>query len=155
MPGSRLQPSGRCPHAQRTISNHYDWPRARSLPRIGSYAKSLASTDTEACSTYHVQSLHEVSWFPGIRHRAVEREVRGSGHWWVCNRFVCIIITYGGSNRIGVVSATVNVLCELARHNPKDYLSFAPPLFHILTTSSNNWMLIKIIKLVCCNLPLV
>ncbi|KAG5641635.1 hypothetical protein DXG03_004558 [Asterophora parasitica] len=47
----------------------------------------------------------------------------------------------------GVVAATVNVLCELARHNPQDYLSLAPQLFHLLTTSSNNWMLIKIIKL--------
>lgn len=48
----------------------------------------------------------------------------------------------------GVVSATVNVICELARQNPRDYLSLAPQLFHLLTTSSNNWMLIKIIKLV-------
>lgn len=47
----------------------------------------------------------------------------------------------------GVVCATVNVLCELARQNPQAYLPFAPPLFHLLTTSSNNWMLIKIIKL--------
>ncbi|KAJ2923145.1 hypothetical protein H1R20_g13948, partial [Candolleomyces eurysporus] len=46
-----------------------------------------------------------------------------------------------------VVAATVNVVCELARRNPKDYLSLAPQLFHLLTTSSNNWMLIKIIKL--------
>ena len=48
----------------------------------------------------------------------------------------------------GVVSATVNVLCELARRNPQDYLDLAPHLFEILTTSSNNWMLIKVIKLV-------
>ncbi|KAH0591305.1 AP-3 complex subunit delta-1 [Termitomyces sp. J132] len=47
----------------------------------------------------------------------------------------------------GVVAATVNVLCELARIYPKDYLSLAPQFFHLLTTSSNNWMLIKIIKL--------
>ncbi|KIM88794.1 hypothetical protein PILCRDRAFT_239285 [Piloderma croceum F 1598] len=47
----------------------------------------------------------------------------------------------------GVVAATVNVLCELARKNPRDYLPLAPQLFHLLTTSSNNWMLIKIIKL--------
>jgi AP-3 complex subunit delta-1 len=47
-----------------------------------------------------------------------------------------------------VVAAAVNVFCELARRNPKDYLSLAPQLFHLLTTSSNNWMLIKIIKLV-------
>ncbi|KAI6031280.1 adaptin N terminal region-domain-containing protein [Pisolithus microcarpus] len=47
----------------------------------------------------------------------------------------------------GVVSATVNVICELARRNPQDYLPLAPRLFHLLTTSSNNWMLIKLIKL--------
>lgn len=47
-----------------------------------------------------------------------------------------------------VVSTTVNVLCELVRRDPQDYLSLAPQLFHLLTTSSNNWMLIKIIKLV-------
>ncbi|EPT03380.1 hypothetical protein FOMPIDRAFT_1022378 [Fomitopsis schrenkii] len=47
----------------------------------------------------------------------------------------------------GVVAATVNVLCELVQKNPKDYLALAPQLFHLMTTSSNNWMLIKIIKL--------
>ncbi|KAG8716733.1 AP-3 complex subunit delta [Ceratobasidium sp. 395] len=47
----------------------------------------------------------------------------------------------------GVVSATVNVLCELARRSPTDYLVLAPQLFHLLTTASNNWMLIKIVKL--------
>lgn len=47
-----------------------------------------------------------------------------------------------------VVSAAVNVICELARKNPKNYLSLAPQLYKLLTTSSNNWMLIKIIKLV-------
>lgn len=52
----------------------------------------------------------------------------------------------------GVVAATVNVLCELARRNPQDYLLLAPQLFHLLTTSSNNWMLIKIIKLVSFNI---
>ena len=56
----------------------------------------------------------------------------------------------------GVVSATVNVVCELARKsNPRNYLPLAPQLFEILTTSSNNWMLIKIVKLVChpCRIP--
>ncbi|KAF8330859.1 adaptin N terminal region-domain-containing protein [Cantharellus anzutake] len=47
----------------------------------------------------------------------------------------------------GVVSATANVLCELAGRRPHDYLALAPHLFEILTASSNNWMLIKIIKL--------
>jgi AP-3 complex subunit delta-1 len=42
----------------------------------------------------------------------------------------------------------VNVLCELVRQNPTDYLTLAPQLFHLLTTSTNNWLLIKVIKLV-------
>ncbi|KZV61604.1 Adaptor protein complex AP-3 delta subunit [Peniophora sp. CONT] len=47
----------------------------------------------------------------------------------------------------GVVAATANVLCELVRVSPAEYLSLAPQLFHLLTTSSNNWMLIKLIKM--------
>ncbi|TFK56535.1 Adaptor protein complex AP-3 delta subunit [Heliocybe sulcata] len=47
----------------------------------------------------------------------------------------------------GVVAATVNVLCELARRNPQDYLPLAPQFFRLLTTSSNNWMLIKLVKI--------
>ncbi|KAG9286104.1 hypothetical protein G9A89_022781 [Geosiphon pyriformis] len=53
-----------------------------------------------------------------------------------------------------VVSAVVNVICELARKNPKNYLSLAPQLFKLLTNSSNNWMLIKIIKLFGALTPL-
>jgi AP-3 complex subunit delta-1 len=53
-----------------------------------------------------------------------------------------------------VTAATVNVLCELARRNPKDYLSLAPKLFYLLTSSTNNWMLIKIVKLVQNSLEL-
>ncbi|CAO3685225.1 unnamed protein product [Umbelopsis ramanniana] len=53
-----------------------------------------------------------------------------------------------------VVSAAVNVICELARKNPKNYLSLAPQLYKLLTTSSNNWMLIKIIKLFGALTPL-
>ncbi|KJH41693.1 adaptin region [Dictyocaulus viviparus] len=49
----------------------------------------------------------------------------------------------------GVQSAAVNVICELARKNPKNYLTLAPVFFKLMTTSSNNWMLIKIIKLLC------
>jgi len=49
---------------------------------------------------------------------------------------------------LGVVSTAVSVLCELARRNPQNYLPLAPQLFELLTNSSNNWMLIKLIKLV-------
>lgn len=43
-----------------------------------------------------------------------------------------------------VVSCAVNVICELADKNPKNYLAMAPQFFRLLTTSSNNWMLIKV-----------
>ena len=56
----------------------------------------------------------------------------------------------------GVVSATVNVITELSRKsNPKNFLPLAPQLFELLTTSSNNWMLIKIVKLVSDTCSLV
>uniref|UniRef100_A0A914C768 AP-3 complex subunit delta n=3 Tax=Acrobeloides nanus TaxID=290746 RepID=A0A914C768_9BILA len=54
----------------------------------------------------------------------------------------------------GVQSAAVNVICELARKNPKNYLSLAPVFFKLMSTSSNNWMLIKIIKLFGSLVPL-
>lgn len=53
-----------------------------------------------------------------------------------------------------VVSATINVIVELSRKNPKNYLPLAPELFELLTTSNNNWMLIKIIKLFATLTPL-
>jgi len=54
----------------------------------------------------------------------------------------------------GVQSAAVNVICELARKNPKNYLSLAPTFFKLMTSSTNNWMLIKIIKLFGALTPL-
>lgn len=45
------------------------------------------------------------------------------------------------------VSCAVNVVCELARKKPANYLPLAPELFALLTSSSNNWMLIKVAKL--------
>ncbi|KAI8896476.1 Clathrin/coatomer adaptor, adaptin-like protein [Globomyces pollinis-pini] len=47
----------------------------------------------------------------------------------------------------GVICTAVTVICELAKRNPKAYLPLAPQLFSLLTSGSNNWMLIKIIKL--------
>lgn len=49
----------------------------------------------------------------------------------------------------------MNVICELARKNPKNYISLAPVLYKILTTSQNNWLLIKIVKLVRKRAPLL
>ncbi|XP_071119601.1 AP-3 complex subunit delta-1-like isoform X1 [Haliotis cracherodii] len=54
----------------------------------------------------------------------------------------------------GVQSAAVNVICELARKNPKNYLSLAPLFFKLMTSSTNNWVLIKIIKLFSALTPL-
>ncbi|TGZ84676.1 Adaptor protein complex AP-3 delta subunit [Ascodesmis nigricans] len=53
-----------------------------------------------------------------------------------------------------VVSATVNVVCELARRNPKNYLPLAPQLFKLLLEQGNNWMTIKLIKLFATLTPL-
>ncbi|KAG8967962.1 AP-3 complex subunit delta [Tulasnella sp. 419] len=48
---------------------------------------------------------------------------------------------------IGVISATINLFCELARQDPQRFLPLAPFLFGLLTSASNNWMLIKVVKL--------
>lgn len=53
------------------------------------------------------------------------------------------------------VAAAVNVIAELARKNPANYLSLAPVLYKLLTSGQcNNWMLIKIIKLFGALTPL-
>jgi len=48
---------------------------------------------------------------------------------------------------VSVTSTAVNVVCELANKNPRNYLAMAPKFFQLLTTSTNNWLLIKIVKL--------
>lgn len=52
-----------------------------------------------------------------------------------------------------VVSCAVNVITELSDKNPKNYLHLAPAFFQLLTTSSNNWMLIKVVKLLGSLVP--
>ena len=47
-----------------------------------------------------------------------------------------------------VTAAVVNVVCELGWRRPKDFLPLAPRLFELLVEGGNNWMAIKIIKLV-------
>ena len=52
-----------------------------------------------------------------------------------------------------VVSCAVNVITELAESNPKNYLPLAPSFFKLLTSSANNWMLIKVVKLLGSLVP--
>ncbi len=52
-----------------------------------------------------------------------------------------------------VTSCAVNVITELSDKNPKNYLVLAPSFFALLTTSSNNWMLIKVVKLLGSLVP--
>lgn len=47
-----------------------------------------------------------------------------------------------------VTAAIVNVICELGWRRPHDFLPLAPRLFELLVDSGNNWMAIKLIKLV-------
>ncbi|KAF2481022.1 adaptin N terminal region-domain-containing protein [Neohortaea acidophila] len=53
-----------------------------------------------------------------------------------------------------VTAAIVNVICELGWRRPQDFLPLAPRLFELLTSNTNNWMAIKIIKLFSTLLPL-
>lgn len=48
-----------------------------------------------------------------------------------------------------VTGAVINVVCELGWRRPRDFLPLAPRLFDLLVDGNNNWMAIKIIKLVC------
>lgn len=52
-----------------------------------------------------------------------------------------------------VTTAVINVVCELGWRRPQDFLPLAPRLFDLLVDGGNNWMAIKIIKLVCVPLP--
>ena len=52
-----------------------------------------------------------------------------------------------------VVSCAVNVITELSDKNPRNYLHLAPSFFQLLTSSSNNWMLIKVVKLLGSLVP--
>ena len=47
-----------------------------------------------------------------------------------------------------VTAAVINVICELGWRRPRDFLPLAPRLFDLLVDGGNNWMAIKIIKLV-------
>lgn len=52
-----------------------------------------------------------------------------------------------------VASCAVNVITELSDKNPRNYLHLAPAFFDLLTSSSNNWMLIKVVKLLGSLVP--
>ena len=53
-----------------------------------------------------------------------------------------------------VTAAVINVVCELGWRRPRDFLPLAPRLFELLVAGDNNWMAIKIIKLVCSPMTL-
>lgn len=81
------------------------------------------------------------SW-PGVQELTTGREERGEDPW------VERLRERLSDEDMGVVGSAVNVICEAARKDPRKYLPLAPELFGLLTASTNNWMLIKIIKLV-------
>ncbi|KAJ2160044.1 AP-3 complex subunit delta [Coemansia sp. RSA 552] len=54
----------------------------------------------------------------------------------------------------GVVAAAVNVVCELARTDPHGYIALAPKLYQLLNSLTNNWILIKIVKLFASLTPI-
>ena len=48
-----------------------------------------------------------------------------------------------------VTAAIINVVCELGWRRPQEFLPVAPRLFNLLLEGDNNWMAIKVLKLVC------
>ncbi|CCE85243.1 Piso0_004825 [Millerozyma farinosa CBS 7064] len=46
-----------------------------------------------------------------------------------------------------VISATINVICEISKKNPNIFIKYLPKFFTILETTSNNWLIIRILKL--------
>lgn len=46
-----------------------------------------------------------------------------------------------------VLSAMVSVICELSKQNPKPFVQLSPILYEILVTISNNWIIIRLLKL--------
>ncbi|KTW30139.1 hypothetical protein T552_00617 [Pneumocystis carinii B80] len=53
-----------------------------------------------------------------------------------------------------VVCATINVICELSFKNPKNYLQLVPIFYNLLKTSSDGWLLIKLVKIFSSMIPL-
>ncbi|CAA3007447.1 AP-3 complex subunit delta [Olea europaea subsp. europaea] len=58
------------------------------------------------------------------------------------------------SSDMGVLSATVGLFCELTVKEPRSYLPLAPEFYKILVDSTNNWVLIKILKIFAKLAPL-
>ena len=48
---------------------------------------------------------------------------------------------------VAVVSATVNVICEISKKNPNIFINYLPKFFAILEDTKNNWLIIRILKL--------
>ena len=67
--------------------------------------------------------------------------------------FDAIKVCLENDSHPSVVSCAVNVITELSDKNPKNYLPLAPAFFKLLTSSANNWMLIKVVKLLGSLVP--
>ncbi|CUS23201.1 LAQU0S08e04346g1_1 [Lachancea quebecensis] len=48
---------------------------------------------------------------------------------------------------MSVVSATVSVICELSKKNPRPFVQLSPLLYETLFTIDNNWIIIRLLKL--------
>ena len=99
-----------------------------------------------------LRTFCRLRWF---RFRALYGDDERILHKWALAKLTYLLSLVTLQNYVflpGVQCAAVNVICELARKNPRNYLALAPLFFKLMTTSSNNWMLIKIIKLVICYL---
>lgn len=46
-----------------------------------------------------------------------------------------------------VVTATVNVICEISKTSPRLFLDYLPKFFQVLEETKNNWLIIRFLKL--------
>lgn len=48
---------------------------------------------------------------------------------------------------IAVVSSTITVICEISKTNPTIFISYLPKFFDIMEDTTNNWLIIRLLKL--------
>ena len=57
------------------------------------------------------------------------------------------VISMVDDDDFSVVTATVNVICEISKTSPRLFLDYLPKFFQVLEETKNNWLIIRFLKL--------
>lgn len=57
------------------------------------------------------------------------------------------VISMVDDDDFSVVTATVNVICEISKTSPRLFLDYLPKFFQVLEETRNNWLIIRFLKL--------